>query len=143
MKISTKGRHGVRFLLDIAEQGENKPSTLAAISERQGISLAYLGQIAIILKQSGYIRSIKGSNGGFVLAKPSQEIQLDELLNTLEGSMKVVESPLPSEEETPYRTAIRIGLYQKMDEAVEIVLKKLTLDKLISGKNKPEYMYYI
>ncbi len=70
MKISTRGRYGVRFLIDVAEQGLDTHTTLAEISKRQDISSAYLGQIAVSLKRAGYIRSIKGSNGGFILAKP-------------------------------------------------------------------------
>ncbi len=142
MKISTKGRYGIRFLIDIAEQGPSAHTTLSEISERQQISSTYLGQIAVVLKRAGFIRSIKGSGGGFVLAKPPSEIHLDSVLEALEGDLKIVEPPLPTAEETPFRKALRIGLYDKIDEALSAVLKSITLDKLISKKSSG-YMYYI
>ena len=83
MKISTKGRYGVRFLIDVAEQGKDTLTSLSEISRRQNISSAYLGQIAVSLKRAGYIHSVKGSNGGFVLAKPPSEIQLYAVLNQI------------------------------------------------------------
>lgn len=139
MKISTRGRYGVRFLIDVAEQGLDTHTTLAEISQRQDISSAYLGQIAVSLKRAGYIRSIKGSNGGFILAKPPSEIQLHDVLSNLEGDLTIVDPPLPTEEETDYRKAIRIGLYQKIDDAITQALRALTLEKLLSKKNLQSY----
>lgn len=135
MKISTKGRYGVRFLIDIAEQGPDTLTTLSEISLRQEISAAYLGQIAISLKRAGFIRSIKGSSGGFVLAKLPSEIQLHDVLSTLEGDLTIVDPPSPSAEESLYRKAIRMGLYQKIDAAVLQTLGSLTLEKILSKKN--------
>ena len=139
MKISTRGRYGVRFLIDVAEQGLDTHTTLAEISKRQDISSAYLGQIAVSLKRAGYIRSIKGSNGGFILAKPPSEIQLHEVLRHLGGDLTLVDPPLPPEEESDYRQAIRIGLYQKIDDAITQALRALTLEKLLSKKNLQSY----
>ena len=135
MKISTKGRYGVRFLIDVAEQGLDTHTTLAEISKRQDISSAYLGQIAVSLKRAGFIRSIKGSSGGFVLAKLPSEIQLHDVLSTLEGDLTIVDPPSPSAEESLYRQAIRMGLYQKIDAAVLQTLGSLTLEKILSKKN--------
>lgn len=135
MKISTKGRYGVRFLIDIAEQGPDTLTTLSEISLRQEISAAYLGQIAVSLKRAGFIRSIKGSSGGFVLAKLPSEIQLHDVLSTLEGDLTIVDPPSPSAEESLYRKAIRMGLYQKIDAAVLQTLGSLTLEKILSKKN--------
>jgi Rrf2 family protein len=135
MKISTKGRYGVRFLIDIAEQGPDTLTTLSEISLRQEISAAYLGQIAVSLKRAGFIRSIKGSSGGFVLAKLPSEIQLHDVLSTLEGDLTIVDPPSPSAEESLYRQAIRMGLYQKIDVAVLQTLGSLTLEKILSKKN--------
>ena len=135
MKISTKGRYGVRFLIDIAEQGPDTLTTLSEISLRQEISAAYLGQIAVSLKRAGFIRSIKGSSGGFVLAKLPSEIQLHDVLSTLEGDLTIVDPPSPSAEESLYRQAIRMGLYQKIDAAVLQTLGSFTLEKILSKKN--------
>lgn len=143
MKISTKGRYGIRFLIDIAEQGSGAQVKLSEISKRQGISATYLGQISTALKRAGYIRSLKGSNGGFVLAKSLSEIRIDQVLEALEGDLKVVESPLPTDFETSYKKALRLGLYEKIDKAVSETLKAITLDKLLSKELREAYMYYI
>jgi len=137
MKISTKGRYGIRFLIDVAEQGPDTLTTLSEISKRQDISSAYLGQIAVSLKHAGFIRSIKGSNGGFVLAKLPSEIQLHDVLSSLEGDLTTVDPPAPSAEESAYRRAIRIGLYQKIDEAVLQTLEAMTLDGLLRHRGTP------
>lgn len=142
MKISTKGRYGIRFLIDVAEQGEGSLTTLSEISERQNISSTYLGQIAVVLKRAGFIRSIKGSNGGFVLAEPLSDIHVGKVLEALEGDLKIVEPPLPDADETPFRKALRIGLYDKIDEAFARIFQDVTLDRLVQDR-AAGYMYYI
>ena len=69
MKISTKGRYAVRLLLDLALYNTKDPIALKDIAKRQGISEKYLEQIIAILNKAGYVRSIRGAQGGYVLAK--------------------------------------------------------------------------
>lgn len=127
MKISTRGRYGVRLLVDIARNAP-RPAPLSEISRRQNVSAPYLGQIAVILKNSGYIESVKGANGGFLLSKPASEIRISEVLRRLEGRISIIDPA--NAPETPYRKALRIGLYQKIDDAVEKVLDDFTLEAL-------------
>ncbi|MCK9182879.1 MAG: Rrf2 family transcriptional regulator [Fibrobacteraceae bacterium] len=144
MKISTKGRYGIRFLIDVAEQGAGALCTLSDIAKRESISEAYLEQVAVVLKRSGYIRSVKGSSGGFILAKDPSEVRIGEVLRNLEGDLSVVEAPLPGKKESLFRQAIRVGFYNKLDNAVNESLGSFTLGSLICGeKSKTEYMYYI
>lgn len=91
MKLSTKGRYGVRLMLDLAVNAGNGPVSLKEIAARQEISEKYLSNIIPPLKNAGLIRSTRGAQGGYVLAKDPREITLKEILLVLEGPMCMVE----------------------------------------------------
>ncbi len=88
MKISTKGRYGVRFLMDLARHNSGNV-TLKDISARQDISEKYLWQVVNPLKTAGLIRSASGPHGGYALAKPPESITLREILAVLEGDSNI------------------------------------------------------
>ncbi len=91
MKLSTKGRYGLRAFIDLAVWGKNEPVTLSSIAERQDISVSYLEQLMAKLKKAGLINSIRGVNGGYVIAKPAEEISVGDVLRALEGDLTPVE----------------------------------------------------
>lgn len=91
MKLSTKGRYGVRAMLDLALNYGKGPIFLKDIAKRQEISFRYLEQLIIPLKASGLIKSSRGSKGGYELARPPWEIKLSEIIYVLEGSLAPVE----------------------------------------------------
>ena len=82
MKISTKGRYGVRFMLDLAVNAMDRPIPLKEIAKRQEISDKYLEQIVIILGRSGLVKSVRGAQGGYILAKDPQEISIGQILRS-------------------------------------------------------------
>ena len=94
MKISTKGRYGLRAVVDIAyiitKQSE-KCVSVKNMAERQGISENYLEQIIAPLKKAGIVHSVRGANGGYYLAKPPSELTAGEVLRILEGPLAPVE----------------------------------------------------
>lgn len=88
MKISTKVEFGIIALVDIAlNSGKNEAVTMYSISQRHNISSKYLEQIMTILRQGNLIRGIKGSRGGYNIARPSDEITLKEIIDTLDISV--------------------------------------------------------
>ena len=91
MKISTKGRYGLRILLDLALHQSEKPRLIRDIAESQQISEKYISRLVISLRKAGMIRSIRGVNGGFHLARLPEEITLLEILETMEGPISVVD----------------------------------------------------
>ena len=91
MKISTKGRYGIRALIDLVINSECGSVTLKAISERQEISERYLEQIFSLLRKSGLIIGRKGAQGGYTLSKSSKEITIGEILRTLEGESLLID----------------------------------------------------
>ena len=90
MKLSTKGRYGLRAMIDLARYSEEEPVSISSIAARQDISERYLEQLVGLLKKAGLVRSIRGATGGYVLAKSTGEISVGDVLRALEGSLEPV-----------------------------------------------------
>ncbi|MFZ0927550.1 MAG: Rrf2 family transcriptional regulator [Syntrophobacteraceae bacterium] len=91
MKLSTKGRYGVRLMFDLAIHAGDGPVTLKDIAARQEISEKYLSNLIPLLKSAGFVHSIRGSRGGYTLARTPRDITLKDILLALEESMCLVE----------------------------------------------------
>jgi Rrf2 family protein len=144
MKISTRGRYGVRLLIDLAGHSSEPHVSLASVAERQNISIRYLEQVAVILRRSGFIRSIKGASGGYALARPAQEIFLGDVLRVLEGDMLVVDPPLPGRTETRLQRCIRITVFDRLNERIAAVIDRKDLASVVGTIDPDEsYMYFI
>jgi Rrf2 family protein len=91
VKLSTKGRYGVRLMFDLALHNGEGAVSLKDVAKRQGISEKYLWHLIPPLKNAGLITATRGAHGGYVLAKPPHLISLKEILETVEGSMSLVE----------------------------------------------------
>lgn len=132
MKISTKGRYALRLMLDIAEQPTGKPVSIREISARQNISDKYLEQIISILNNAGFVRGIRGSQGGYVLKYEPDRYTVGMILRLTEGTL----SPVPCVEEgaegcermCECRTFM---VWKKLDEAVRGVVDHITLADLM------------
>ena len=83
MKLSTKGRYGLRAMIDLASHEEEGAVSIASISERQNISESYLEQLVRPLRKAGFIESVRGAGGGYVLAKPADSISVGDVLRVL------------------------------------------------------------
>jgi Rrf2 family protein len=144
MKISTRGRYGIRLLIDLAENIREPHVSLASIAERQGISVRYLEQVVIILRRSGFIRSVKGASGGYSLARPPQDIIIGDVLRVLEGDMLMVDPPRPGVPETKYQRCIRLTVYDRLNERIAGLIDRQTLASVL-GTFDPDgsYMYFI
>ena len=88
MKISTKGRYGLRILIDLATHDPEKPRLLKDIVQSQLVSEKYLSRLVLDLRRAKLIRSVRGSNGGFYLARSPETITLLEILETMEGPIR-------------------------------------------------------
>lgn len=144
MKISTRGRYGVRLLIDLAEHSDEPHVSLAVVGERQNISARYLEQVAVILKRNGYIRSVKGASGGYTLSMDPSSIVIGDVLRVLEGDIFVVDPLRPGQSETPFQKCIRVTVYERLNERVSAVLDRMTLTAMM-GTDDPDasYMYFI
>lgn len=138
MKLSTKGRYGLRAMLDIAENETEGPVTLNNIALRQDLSKRYLEQILVVLKQSGFVRSVRGFQGGFVLAKEPQNIVIGEIIRVLEGPL----APVDCVDENKECPCIRSAecktqkIWLELRDAMAKVLNAYTLHDLIADESK-------
>lgn len=144
MKISTRGRYGIRLMIDLAEHSEEPHVALSSIAERQNISPRYLEQVAVILRRAGYIRSVKGASGGYSLARDPAEIVIGDALRVLEGDMLVVDDLRPDERENRIQRCIRATVYNRLNERVSAVVDRITLASMLGTVDPEEsYMYFI
>jgi Rrf2 family protein len=127
----------------LAEHAGENHTALAAIAERQGISLRYLEQLAVILKRAGFIRSIKGAAGGYTLAQSAGEIVLGDVLRILEGDMLVAD-PAEESKESKLKRCIRIMILDKLNARIAGIIDNKTLLS-VAGTIDPDdsYMYFI
>lgn len=91
MRLTTKSRYGTRLLLDLAMYSQSKPVRLRDVSKRQGISLKYLEKIIRKLKLAGYVKSSRGPYGGYMLAKPTKEISVGDIVRIMEDSQTITD----------------------------------------------------
>ena len=90
MKLNTKSRYAVMALADMSNFSRKKPVSLRDISLRQNISLLYLEQIFLKLKKNNLVKSIRGTNGGYILNKDPKEIKLSEIFLALDEKVKTM-----------------------------------------------------
>lgn len=132
MKMSTKGRYGLRLMLDIAVNSGERPVTLRDVSARQEISEKYLEQIIIHLSRNGLVRGTRGARGGYTLARDPEEISVGNILRAVEGDLSPVDCVECSGGSTCSRadSCVTIGLWREMKEAMENVVDTRTLADL-------------
>jgi Rrf2 family cysteine metabolism transcriptional repressor len=87
MIFTTKAEYGVRLLVELGRQTEGRPVSLKAIAEAEGLPLAYLERIVALLRKAELVESTRGAHGGYRLARPAEEIRMDEAIVALEGSV--------------------------------------------------------
>lgn len=91
MKLSTKGRYGIKAMVDIASEYGTGRLSVNQLAEKQGTSVAYLEQLIAALKKAGLVISTRGASGGYTLSRPPDEISVREVLTALEGTTAIVD----------------------------------------------------
>ncbi len=148
MRFSTKGRYGLRAMIDLAVYAKAGQVALNSIADRQGISLNYLEQVFSALRKAGLVRSIKGAQGGYMLAKNPEHTTTGEIIRVLEGSLSVIdEDEVDFTRENLIRNCIHTFVWEKMDQAINSYVDSVTLDDLARLYQKAngldDFMYYI
>lgn len=138
MKLSTKGRYGLRALIDLAQYSEEEPVSITSISDRQGISERYLEQLMSMLKKAGLVKSIRGASGGYVLAADLKEISVGDVLRALEGSLEPVEcSGLNSNDGCKAAdSCVTKYVWQRINESINNTVDEIKLDQLVEESKK-------
>ncbi len=137
MKLSTRSRYGVRMMLDLALHADKGPVRLGVIAERQGIAVKYLEQIIIPLKKADYVRSVRGPKGGHLLAKPPGEITVGEIVELLEGGLKLTKCARKPEVCDRSDFCLTRFLWTEATEAIRQRLEAITFSELMNrgGRN--------
>lgn len=138
MKLSTKGRYGLRAMIDLADFSEEMPQSIANIAARQSISDSYLEQLMAKLKKAGLITSIRGAQGGYVLARPRDTISVGEILRALEGDLSPVKcSGLKGEDGCQGSSScVTRNVWKRIDDSIQSAVDSIYLSELVEDNRK-------
>lgn len=149
MRLSTKGRYGVQAMLDIALYAREQHIALKTIAERQGISEHYLEQLIAVLRKAGLVRSVRGAQGGYSLAKPAEQITVGDILRALEGSLAPVDcvDELEPKHCSDNEGCVTRIVWQRIRDSINAVVDSITLQDMVDEYKKlsgeDNYMYFI
>lgn len=144
MLVSTKGRYALRTMVDLALHADGDPVKIKDIAKRQEISGKYLEQIISILSRAGYVRSIRGNQGGYYLSRPASEYTVGMILRVTEGSLAPVDC-LTGEENPCSRqqACVTLRLWKELDESIRHVVDHYTLEDLVRWQEAQQDNYII
>lgn len=143
MKISTKGRYALRLLLDLAVYDTGEPVSLKDIARRQDISEKYLEQIISVLNKAGYVRSVRGANGGYILRKKPEEVTVGMILRLTEGSLAPVACVTDEGECEREQDCVTIYVWRRLNQAINEVVDGITLADLVAMQEAKAGSYII
>ena len=130
MKISTKGRYALRVMIDLAVNDKGDYVSLKDISNRQEVSLKYLEQIMAMLNKAGYVKSTRGNNGGYRLAKSPEEYKVGDILRKTEGDLAPI-ACVNGEECGKRENCKTFRFWQGLDNVINEYVDSKTLADLI------------
>jgi Rrf2 family cysteine metabolism transcriptional repressor len=130
MKLSTKGRYGVKAMVDLAINYGKEPVSIKSISERQNISEYYLEQLFSALRKSGLIKSIRGAAGGYILGKEPKDITVYEIIEVLEGPIEISNCIEAGSCNNIDCCATRL-VWKKIKESIDSVTLSITLKDIV------------
>ena len=133
MKLTTKGRYAVMVMADLALFKDNGPTSLSDISLRQNISLAYLEQIFIKLKDNKLVRSTRGAKGGYILHKPANEIKISNIIFAVDEEVKTLNCKKESKKGCNNKSTkcITHNLWDQLDQHINNFFEKVKLQDLV------------
>lgn len=138
MKLSTKGRYGLRALIDLAAHCGEETVSINSISARQNISEAYLEQLMRSLRKAGLIESVRGAGGGYRLAKSADQISVGDALRALEGDLKAVAcSAFYSEEGCAGADrCVTKYVWKRVNDAIENTVDSIMVSELVEDSQR-------
>lgn len=138
MKLSTKGRYGLRAMIDLALNSEDGNAvSIQSVSERQNISESYLEQLVRKLRTEGLVISVRGAGGGYELARPASQISVGDVLRALEGSIRAVSCG--GEDESSCEQAnlcVTKIVWDRVNKAIEEAVDTITIAQLVEESKK-------
>ena len=139
MKISTKGKYGLRAMIDLAQYSEQEAVSISSIAQRQKISESYLEQLVAKLKKAGLVISIRGAAGGYRLARPASDISVGDVLRALEGEVRAVICTAQTEEGCEgEELCVTKYVWQRINESIEKTVDEMMIDQLVAESRKAQ-----
>lgn len=131
VKISTRGRYAIRLMLELALDNTGEYITIKSISEKQNVSDKYLEQIINVLSRGGFVKSKRGSHGGYMLSRSAEKYTIGMILRLIEGSLV----PISCMEDDPNQCprcdqCVTLDIWKQLDEAISGVVDNITLADL-------------
>lgn len=136
MKLSTKGRYGLKAMFELSLTQNSGPVPLKYIAKKQNISDQYLEQIFSSLKKSGLVKSVRGAQGGYLLAKEPQDITVGDILVVLEGPVSLSDCVLDEDICENSNVCVTKIVWEKIKKGIEDVIESITLQDMINDYNK-------
>jgi Rrf2 family transcriptional regulator, cysteine metabolism repressor len=148
MKISTKGRYGLRAMIDLAINSAGDHVSLNSIAERQNVSENYLEQVFSTLRKAGLVKSIKGAQGGYVLSDRASNITVGDVLRALEGNLSVIDDASEAKSGSKsMEQCLSKNVWERINESVNSIVDSISVEDLVNEYKKLngnlELMFYI
>lgn len=138
MIFTTKGRYGLRAMVDLALYAGSEPASISSIAARQDISEGYLEQLIARLKSAGLVESVRGVGGGYRLARSAEDINVYEILSALEGGLHPIDCPEVDESiRCEYmESCVTKTVWRRIDDAIEEAVSRISLAELCRETEK-------
>lgn len=137
MQISTKIRYGMRAMVELAARDKSQPVSISVLAKEQNISIKYLENLMVILRNAGLIKSVRGKNGGHILAKNPENITSEEIFEALDGPINLVSCVDDFEKCERKSHCETVDLWRVVSESIKTTLSQITLKDLVD-KSKDE-----
>lgn len=135
MKLSTKGRYGLRAAVALAMYAKDEPVSISTIAAREELSESYLEQLFAKLKKAGLVHSIRGTNGGYQLSRPAEDISVGDVLRALEGNMVIVDCPDSESQCAKYGSCVTKYVWKRINNSINDTMDAITLEELVLNSN--------
>lgn len=138
MKLSTKGRYGLRAMIDLADYSEETPQSITNIAMRQSISDSYLEQLMAKLKKAGLVESIRGAQGGYILSKSASSISVGDILRALEGDLSPVACQGIKSEQGCLGSdkCVTMNVWKRIDDSITAAVDSILLSELVEDNRR-------
>ena len=140
MKLNSKARYAVMAMADLAKTDSQKPTPLAEISIRQGISILYLGQLFLKLKKNDLVQSSRGPNGGYILSRAPEEIKLSSIIDAVDENVKTLKCKKNSKKGCNGKSVkcITHNLWDELEHHINNFFEKNTLKDILYKETRYE-----
>ncbi len=147
MRLSTRGRYGLKAMFDLAVHFGDGPISLTCIAERQAISVNYLEQLITPLRKAELVKSVRGAQGGYMLAKAPEEITVGEILTTLEGPLAPTDCVIVDDDDDDAcdhsHFCVTKVIYEKIYESIQTVVNAITLKHMLDDYHQNQDLYIV